>query len=102
MRRVFLRDMASADPVDDVYVITNKQFSLTNSGKNFIKAMISDRTAQLPGRMWNATRQHFEAMPDGGFARVRGHIENYQGNLQLIIEQVSTPKEGSFDVGDLL
>jgi 3'-5' exoribonuclease len=88
--------------VDDVYVLTGKQFSLTNSGKNFIKTMIGDRSAQIPARMWNATREHFNNMPDGGFVRVRGHVENYQGNLQFIIENFSPAKEGSYDIGDLL
>jgi len=102
MRRLYLRDCAPGDLVDDVYVLSNKQFSATNSGKHFIKALISDRTTQVTARMWNATRELFNAMPDNGFARVRGHIENYQGNLQLIVEQVGPARDGSYDIGDLL
>jgi 3'-5' exoribonuclease len=41
-------------------------------------------------------------MPESGFIRIRGHIENYQNNLQLIIEQVWPPKEGTFDPADLM
>ena len=102
MRRIYLRDCVSGDGVDDVYVITGKQFSLTNTGKNFIKAMISDRSAQIPARMWNATRELFNVLPDGGFARIRGHLENYQGNTQFIIESIGLAKEGTFDLADLL
>ncbi|HZL37116.1 MAG TPA: HD domain-containing protein [Tepidisphaeraceae bacterium] len=102
MRRIYLRDYGPGDLVEDVFVLTGKQLSATNGGKQFIKAFISDRTMQVTARMWNATRQLFDALPDGGFARVRGHVENYQGNLQFIIEQTWPAKEGSFDIADLL
>ncbi len=46
--------------------------------------------------------QLFNDLPDGGFVRVRGRLENYQGNLQFIIEQVWPPKDGSYDIGDLM
>src|SRR5512138_3415731 len=88
MRRLYLRDCAPGDVVEDVFVITGKQFSATNTGKYFIKAFVSDRTCQVTARMWNATRDIFNAIPDSGFVRVRGRIENYQNNLQFIIEQL--------------
>jgi 3'-5' exoribonuclease len=102
MRRLFLRDCAAGDVIEDVYVITNKQLAATSSGKHYIKAFCSDRTAQLNVRIWNATREMFSAMPDGGFLRIRGRVENYQNNLQLIIEQMWPAKEGTFDVADLM
>src|SRR5437764_9967389 len=102
MPRLFLRDCAAGDVVDDVFVISGKQFSTATNGKNFIKAFISDCTAQLNARMWSVTRVIFDSMPESGFLKVRGHLENYQSNLQLIIEQVSAAKDGTFDIGDLL
>jgi 3'-5' exoribonuclease len=102
MRRMYLKDSASGDVVEDVYVLTGKQFSATSTGKFFIKAFISDRSCQITARMWNATRDVFNAMPEAGFAKVRGRIENYQGNLQFIIEQIWAAKEGTFDVSDLM
>src|SRR5947208_396485 len=43
----------------------------------------------------------FNQLPDG-FARIRARVENYQNNLQLIIEQFTPAKEGTFEIGDLL
>jgi 3'-5' exoribonuclease len=102
MPRLFLSDCAPGDVVEDVYILTNKQLSATSTGKYFIKAFMSDRTGQVAARMWNATRELFNAMPESGFLRVRGRFENYQNNLQFIIEQIWPAKEGSFDVADLL
>lgn len=102
MRRLFLRDCVPGDVLEDVYVITGKQFSATTTGKYFIKAFVSDRTAQVTARMWNASRDIFNAIPESGFLRVRGRVENYQNNLQFIIEQLWPAKEGSFDISDLM
>ncbi|MBV8779850.1 MAG: HD domain-containing protein [Phycisphaerae bacterium] len=102
MRRLFLRDSQAGDIIEDVLVITGKQLSATSTNKYFIKAFVSDRSCQMVARMWNATRELFNAIPESGFVRVRGRVENYQNNSQFIIEQVWPPKEGSFDVEDLL
>jgi 3'-5' exoribonuclease len=102
MRRLFLKDCVSGDIVEDVYVITGKQFSATTTGKFFIKAFVSDRSSQLTARMWNATRDTFNNLPESGFIRVRGRVENYQNNLQFIIEQCWPAKDGTYEIADLV
>src|SRR3954453_8625615 len=102
MRRLYLRDAGSGDVVDDVFVVTNKQFAAASTGKHYIKAFVSDSSAQLVARMWNATREIFNWMPESGFVKVRGRIENYQNNLQFIIESVGPALDGSYDVADLV
>jgi len=102
MRRLYLKDCQSGDLLDDVYVITNKQFATASNGTAYIKAFVGDRTATVTARMWKATREIFTAMPDGGFVRLRGRVENYQNNLQVIIEQLWAAKDGSYDIADLI
>ena len=102
MRRLFLRDCAPGDVVEDVFVISGKQFSTATNGSNFLKALVSDRTGQVNARMWKASRDIFNSVPDSGFIRLRGHLENYQNNLQLIIEQIWAAKEGTYEIADLL
>jgi len=74
MRRLYLRDAASGDVVDDVFVLTNKQFAAASTGKYYIKAFVSDASGQLVARMWNTTREIFNWLPDSGFVKVRGRI----------------------------
>jgi 3'-5' exoribonuclease len=102
MRRVFLRDCQAGDFVEDVYVLSQKQFSTTSTNKNYIKAFVGDRSMQVTARIWNASRQTFDLLPESGFVRLRGRIENYQGNLQMIIEEIRPVSLGDFDVADLV
>jgi 3'-5' exoribonuclease len=102
MGRIYIRDCGNGDILEDVFVITGKQFAATSTGKSFIKAIVSDSTGQLNARMWNATRDIFNALPEAGFVKLRGRIENYQNNLQFIIENSWAAREGSYDLGDLI
>lgn len=102
MKRLYLKDCEPGDVVDAVFVLTGKQLSATTSGKPFIKAFVSDNSAQVTARMWNASREIFARLPENGFARIRGKIENYQGNLQFIIEQIAPAEVGSYDLTELI
>lgn len=102
MRRLYLRDCQPGDIAEDVFVMSGKQIAQGQNGKHYIKAFVSDRTAQFTARLWNATREMFNALPDGGFVRLRCRVENYQNNLQLVIEQFWPARDGTYEIGDLL
>ena len=88
--------------VEDVFCVSGKQFSAASNGSHFIKLLVSDRTSQINARQWKATRETFNSLPEAGFTRLRGKVENYQNNLQLIVEQFWPAREGTYDIGDLL
>lgn len=102
MGRLFLHECMPGDFVEDVFCVSGKQFSAASNGSHFIKVQVSDRTDQIHARMWKATRDIFNSVPESGFVGIRGKIENYQSNLQLIIEEFFAARDGSFDIGDLL
>ena len=102
MPRLLLRDAKPGDVFKDVYVLTNKQLAAASNGKPYLKAMVGDRTATMPARWWSCSREIFLDLPDSGFVQIQGRIENYQNNLQLVIENAWPPKDGTFDPADLI
>jgi 3'-5' exoribonuclease len=102
MRPSYLNSVKAGDIVEDVFVISNTQLAAGSNGKHYVKAFVSDRTAQITARLWNASREMFAQIPDNAFLRIRGRVENYQNNLQLIIESFSPAKPNTFDAADLL
>ena len=102
MRKLYLNQVQPGDIIEDVFTVSNKQFSATSTNKNYIKCFVGDKTATITARLWNASREIFNLLPDTGFVRLRGRVENYQNNLQFIIEQIWPAKEGTYDPADLL
>lgn len=102
MRRFFLKQARPGDTIEDVYVITNKQIATTANGKYYIKCFVGDNSATVTARMWNATKEIFAQIPDNGFLHVRGRVENYQNNNQIILEAWAPAVEGRYEVADLL
>ena len=102
MRRLFIRDCQAGDMVEEVFILSQKQLSTTSTGKPFIKAFVSDRTGQVTARIWNANRDLFNSLPESGFVRLRGRVENYQGNNQMIVEDIRPVALGDFDLTDLI
>jgi 3'-5' exoribonuclease len=102
MRQLYLRDAQAGDLIEDVYVLTNKQFAAASNGSQYLKGLIGDRTTTITARMWKCTRETFTALPNEGFVRLRGRVENYQNNLQIIVEQFWHAKPETFDVADLI
>lgn len=102
MRRLFLRDCQAGDLIEDVFVVSQKQLSTTSTNKQYIKLFVGDRSAQVTARIWNANRQTFDLLPDSGFVRLRARIENYQGNMQIVVEDFAPVAMGDFDIADLI
>ena len=87
---------------DEVYRIAQKDLRTTNNGSLYIHAVLADATGQILGRMWNASQELYDSMPQGGFLRFRGRVESYKGNPQFIIDGMQAVEPGSFDLSDFL
>ncbi|MBL1217103.1 MAG: hypothetical protein D8M59_06355 [Planctomycetes bacterium] len=84
----FITDFEASQYVEGIYTIRNGQLGLTRSGKPYLKALIGDRSGQIPARMWNVTEQVFDSIPRDGFVLIEAQTQPYQGEIQLIIQNI--------------
>jgi len=87
---------------DEVFLIRSKDLRTTSQGSLYIHAVLVDRSGQMVARAWQATEEMFHNMPEGGFLRFKGRVENYKGNMQFIIDGILPAEAGSFDIGEFL
>ncbi len=87
---------------DEVFLIRAKDLRTTSQGSLYIHAVLVDKSGQMVARAWQATEEMFHNMPEGGFVRFKGRVDNYKGNLQFIIDGILPAEAGSFDIGDFL
>jgi len=74
--------------VEGVYSIVNPQLAQTRNNKPYLKCIIRDASGEISGRAWSFEESQFDAVTATGFVFLRGSTQAYQGQIQLIIEQI--------------
>ncbi|MEI8195164.1 MAG: HD domain-containing protein [Phycisphaerae bacterium] len=103
MARIAISQMRDGDVIEQSFILGNKALGTTNNSKLFIKAEASDATGSIHLRLWNASREHYERLPQTGYVIVRGRIESYQGHLQMVADGIEPCQDVSkIDLSELL
>jgi 3'-5' exoribonuclease len=100
--RVYISDFEPNQLVEGVFAVQNCQLGLTRSGKPYIKCLLADKTGRLPGRMWNASEELSNQLPTDGFVRITGQTQPYQGELQVIVQQMEAVEPRGSDLLELI
>ncbi|MBD3404242.1 HD domain-containing protein, partial [candidate division GN15 bacterium] len=82
--------------------INAKDLRTTSNGSLYIHCVLSDRTGQILGRIWQANESMYEQIPEGGFLRFRGRVENYKGSLQFVADAIMPVNPDTVDLADFL
>src|SRR5690606_31242541 len=88
--RTLIRDLAPNQFIDAIFMMNNCQQGTTRNGKPFLKCLLSDRSGRLAARMWSCPDDIFSQLPCDGFVWVSAQSQPYQGEMQLIIQNIRT------------
>ena len=103
MARRFISELSPGEFIEDeIYCLAQKDLRSTTNGSLYIHAVLSDKTGQIPARMWQASEDLYKELEQQGFVRVRGRTENYKGSLQFIIEGIRPVSSDEVNVEDFL
>jgi len=80
---------------DEVYRVAQKDLRTTSNGSLYIHAVLADGSGEILGRMWNASQEIYDSIPEGGLLHVKGRVESYKGNRQFIIDGLRAVEPGS-------
>jgi 3'-5' exoribonuclease len=98
-----VNELQAGDRIDgQVFRVAQKDLRTTNNGGLYIHVVIADATGQMVARMWQASQEIYDSMPEGGLLHFRGRVENYKNNRQFIIDGVQQIEPGSFDPSEFL
>jgi 3'-5' exoribonuclease len=100
MARRFISELGHQEPVDQVFLASQKQLRPNRNGNLYLQVELSDRTGSISARMWNADDADYRAFEDGDFIRVEGATQLYQGALQLIATSVCKARSEEVEFDD--
>jgi 3'-5' exoribonuclease len=88
MARLFVNTLSDGQSIDEVYLLADKQLRANRAGGLYLLAQLRDRTGQISGLLWNVSEQEMSHFAAGDYVRIRGKVQLYQGNLQIILTHV--------------
>jgi len=100
--RIYISDLGPNQWIEGLFAVQNCQLGLTRAGKPYLKCLIADKTGRLPARMWNANEELVQSLPTDGFVRIEGQTQPYQGQLQIIVQDIEGAKPTAEELMHLL
>jgi 3'-5' exoribonuclease len=88
MPHLYIKDIQPGQQIQDIYLVTQPVLRNTARGDLYIAMFLSDKTGKLNSRVWQATEELYQAIPSEGFLAIRGKSELYQGNMQIVVNDV--------------
>jgi 3'-5' exoribonuclease len=102
MPRKTVQDLKTGDAVDEGFLLRSKALRTTRTNSLYMLLELGDRTGTIQGRMWDASQEVFDSISVDSFVRVKGHVETYRNQLQLVADAIAPVPDSEVDVADFL
>lgn len=85
------------------FLVTNAELKPTkNPNKSFIDLKLINSHSEIMAKKWDATEEILEAFKTAYAIRVKATVNEWQGDLQLIIDQYKIIEESDMDISNFL
>jgi 3'-5' exoribonuclease len=88
VRKVYARDLRDKQPIHTVFKVTRKARATARSGKTFLVVGLGDRTGEVDARVFDHVDAVDPTFQAGDLVLVRGHVTQFQGKPQILLDQV--------------
>ena len=101
--RIAVASLRKGDRIDGgVLLVEASNFKQTRDRKYFIQLVLRDRTGSVRAVRWEATEDLYSSFGSGDFVRLTGRVEEFQQNLQVVVDEVEKVAAETVNVDDFL
>jgi 3'-5' exoribonuclease len=94
----FVQDLVPNAQVASAFVARGKSLvPFRNKPGQYLSVTLADRTGEIKGRAWDRAEELGKRFQEGDVVVVEGHVEEYQGQRQLIIRELVVAEPDSYD-----
>ncbi len=103
MAKQMIVDLQPNEVVSSFFAISERNLiPYKNKSGSYLHVLLSDRTGSIVGRAWDNAEEIAEICAPNRVVRIEGHVEEYRGQLQIIIEQAMPCQPGEYELSDFL
>lgn len=100
LTRVFVRDLKENEEIRGTFLIVEKQVLKDKRGKPYLSLKLSDKTGDIPAKVWDNIDRFTPLFEKEDFVFINGRTSVYQGNIQVIVNDLRKCDEGEFNLSD--
>ncbi len=94
--------LQDGDPVDECYLLVDKQIRANRNASLYLSVDIRDRTGLINARLWNVSEESVAHVNPGDLVRVKGKVQLFQGTRQIILTHIDRVSAAGMDLNDFL
>ena len=88
MQDHLLKNLKRGERLEGVFLVETANFKQTRNGKHFVQLVLRDHSAAVKALRWDSSREEFRGIERHPFLRVSGRVEEYQGNMQIVVDEL--------------
>ena len=102
MEKIFVNEIKESDPVESTFLVKHKSIALTKTGKPYLNLILTDKTGDIKGRVWEQANSLATLFQKDDFIRVKSTAVTYQDSLQLNIASLTPCPPSEIEPSDFL
>ncbi len=88
VRKVYVRDLEEGERVHTVFLVTRKARNVGRSGKAYLSLVLSDKTGDVDGRIFDGLEQLESSFAAGDFVLLQGEVISFHGKPQILVSAI--------------
>jgi len=104
MKDQFVRDLSIGDQVLDFFLVKHKELEWfrDRTRGQFLTLVLMDHTGEILARVWEQGPELAEAFDEGDVVKIRGEVEEYRDQRQIIVERLRLARPEEYTLEDFL
>jgi len=103
MTKQLVSELVANESVTAPFVVKEKSLlPFRSKPGQYLALVLGDRSGEIPGRVWDNAEEIASRFKIGDVVNVRGQVEEYQGQAQIIIQRIQPCEPSQYDTADFV
>ncbi|MGZ3806665.1 MAG: 3'-5' exoribonuclease YhaM family protein [Bacteriovorax sp.] len=98
----FISQLNAKDDVLSPFLVKYIAMASGKDGKSYLNVILADSTGEIEARKWQGAELAMQRISAGDVAMVNGKVNQFQGRIQLIIQEMAKLEENQFNREDYI
>jgi 3'-5' exoribonuclease len=96
-KRTWIKDLRAGEELDECYAVRTADLRQRRGGGSYLATTLGDRTGEVTALVWQNVDRLRDALEPGAVVTVKGQVQRYNQQLQVVIRQAEVVAEEAVD-----